>query len=275
MKTFFSILSASIRPESGEQIALGLILSDGETSIFDFSFNKLSVIISLTTDEQHHFIKKYLKAIENVIHRVDGNDPDMIPWLQDQRNVVVNEPYIEYLSVYSRNVLAFSKPIRIDLSVTAVNFHQLFEKFVDRIKAPVQNKLHQRSVSRVRDTFIPRVSEYFSERRKITPIEFPSVVIPVTIDLYGKNEHIVFAQFIDMESNFNHIKVDYYDLKELKEIIPAAYSFLVSAEPEKDRYSKQHEIWNHIRTSKDFDYVDISEVDRIKEYAELHGVKPN
>ncbi|MEI6454802.1 MAG: hypothetical protein WCO93_00815 [bacterium] len=274
MKTFFSILSAPIRPESGEQIALGLIMSDGEKSLFDYSLNKLGVIKSLVGEAQHHFIKKYLRSIENVINRVDVNDLEIIPWLQDQKNVVINEPYIEYLSVYNRNVLSFSKPVRIDMAVIQENFNQLFEKFVDLVKTPVIGNLQQRNVSRVKETFIPLVSKYYTEKREVTPTEFPSIVIPVTIDLYGKNENIVFAQFIDMERSFNHIKTNYYDLKELIKVIPDAKSFLVSAEPEIEKFSKQHEIWDHIRSSRDFDYVDVSEVDVIREYAERHGVKP-
>jgi hypothetical protein len=274
MKTFFSIFSASIRPESGEQLALGLILSDGETSIFDFSDNKLGILGSLVDVMQHHFIKKYLRSVENVINKVDTNDPDIIPWLQDQQNIVVNEPYIEYLSIYNRNVLSFSKPVGIDLAVTPENFQQLFEKFIDRAKTPVEKNAVNRSVSRIKESFIPKVAGYFAEKREITPAEYPNILIPVTVDLFGRNEQIVFAQFIDMERHFNHIKTNYYDLKELKMIIPQSHSFLVSAEPEKIRFSKQHDIWDHIRSSHDFDYVDISEVDRIREYAEEHGVRP-
>lgn len=274
MKTFFSILSVPIRPESGEQIALGLIMSNGETSLFDFSFNKLGVIKSLAGEAQHHFIRKYLRSVENIINRIDLNDSELIPWLQDQKNVVVNEPYIEYLSVYNHNVLSFSKPMRVDLTVNDQNFHQLFEKFVDLVKTPDIKNIHQRNVSRVKESFIPLVTDYFAENRTVTPEEFPRIVIPVTIDLYGKNENIVFAQFIDMERSFNHIKTDYYDLKELKSVIPDSHSFLVSAEPESSKFSKQHEIWDHIRSGHDFDYVDVSEIDRIREYAANHGVKP-
>lgn len=274
MKTFFSILSAPIRPESGEQISLGLILSDGNKSLFNFSVTKLAVIKSLTEDSSYHFIKRYLKAIENVINKVDTDDPTLIPRIHDQKNIVVNEPYIEYLSIYNRNVLSFSKPAKIDVEVTPEKFNQLFEKFIDIIRIPTIKNTIKGSISQVKRSFMPSVSNYFAENRKITPNEFPSVIIPVTIDLFGKNENIVFAQFIDMERNFNHIKIDYYDLKELRGIIPDAHSFLITAEPEKSTFQKQHEIWEHIRAGSDFDYVDISEVDRIKQYAVQHGVKP-
>ena len=146
--------------------------------------------------------------------------------------------------------------------------------FLIFLQVPVSKILHDRNVSRIKDSFIPGVKQYFADEREISSAEFPSIVFPITIDLFGKNENIVFAQFVDMERHFNHIKNDYFDLKELKEVIREAKSFLVSAEPDTEKFPKQHEIWTHIRTNREFDYVDISEIDRIREYADLHGVKP-
>jgi hypothetical protein len=51
MKAFYSILSAVINSVSGEKISLGLLLSDGNTSIFNYSNNRLSLVNSIVDNE--------------------------------------------------------------------------------------------------------------------------------------------------------------------------------------------------------------------------------
>lgn len=88
------------------------------------------------------------------------------------------------------------------------------------------------------------------------------------------NETPVFARFIDLERRLDFIKSDYFDLTSLKMAIPESYGFLVSAEPLKERFPTQHTIWNSLKNNTDFDFTDISEVGKIRDYAERHGVKP-
>lgn len=274
MKTFFSILSIPIRPESGEQIALGLIMSDGESSIFQYSSNKLNILNHLISKEQIKFIRKYLRAINNIINKVDINDYEIIPFPLDQKNLVINEPYIDYLSIYNKNVLTFSKPVKIDLPVIQETYNKLFEKFIDQQPDIFYRDQITSNVTRVREDFIPSIKQYFTTDCEISEKQFPGIIIPVTVDLYGKNEHPVFAQFVDLERKINYIKNDYYDLKVLKEAISTCHSFLITAEPIKDKFPVQHDIWNHIRASRIHENIDISEVERIREYAIEHNVTP-
>lgn len=274
MKTFYCILSVPIRPESDEKIALGLLLSDGQNSIFHYSTNKLRIIGDLVNDEQHKFIKRYLKSIEAVSHKVDGNiDKIQFSESSNELNVVLNEPYFEYLSTYNKNVLFFSKPIRIDLPVNEEIYKRLFEKYIDTEKIRQEKQL--KSVSKIREEFLPKVVEYFSEEKEITENDYPSIIIPVTVDLFGKNEDPVYAQFIDLERrNLNYIKNDYYDLKQLKDAIEKGKGFLITSEPNKENFNRQHDIWVHIRKAREFEIVDASEVEKIRQYAQEHDVKP-
>src|SRR6056297_3244396 len=98
MKTFYSILSAVINPDSGEKISVGLLLSDGNRSLFDFSENRLSLLNSLIDKETKKFIRQYLKSIENVLSKFDGPHEQLTILDDVGKNIVVNEPYISYLS---------------------------------------------------------------------------------------------------------------------------------------------------------------------------------
>ncbi len=273
MNTFFSILSASIRPESGEKIALGLLFSDGVSSIFNYSHHKLGVTRSLVGDNQIKFIRKYLSSIQKTLVKIDPNTPQAsIEFADIDKNLVINEPYIDYLSVYNQNVLVFSKPVRIDLQVTRQNYDRLFEKYIDPEKAPPQRST--KSIAKIKDAFLPTVAEFFTEEKEITEKEYPLLVMPVKIDLFGKNKRPVFAQFIDLEREIRFIKNDYFDLTQLKTIFNNGYGFLVTAEPNKQKFFPQHDIWNHLKTLSNFDFTDISEVEKIKHYAETHEIRP-
>jgi len=274
MKTFFSILSIPIRQESGEKIAVGLLLSDGINSRFEYSCSKLKVVKDLVNESRYKFIRKYLRSIEKVNFRIDENK-GRIDFVKnpEMQYSYINEPYIDYISVYNNNILVFCKPIRIDISVNEENFIRLFEKYVD-VEKPTEEK-YLKQVSRVKEDFLPTVINYFSEEKELTEKEYPSIIIPLTVDLFGRNNIPVYAQFVDLERRrLDHIKSEYYDLVQLKRALQEGVGFLVSAEPDKEIFIRQHDIWSNIRKLKDFEFVDISEVEKIKTYAKEHGVKP-
>lgn len=275
MKTFYSILYAVIRPETDEKIAVGLILSDGNNSLFEHSKHKLSAIRSLLGGSEYKFIQNYISSVKRTItDSLKNLNQHSIFEFIDAKHPVINESYFQYLSVYSTNLVWFSKPLQIDVTINQEVFEKLFTKLVDHdlSRAVITSELH--GVKGVKQSFIPAVSEYFSSEKEITNEDFSGLIMPVTIDLIGKNEHLVFAQFVDLERQITYIKNDYYDLKQLKEIQSDSNGFLVSSEPQKEKFVKQHQIWEQIRKSIDLIYLDVSEVEKIKVYAEEHGVQP-
>lgn len=98
--------------------------------------------------------------------------------------------------------------------------------------------------------------------------------MPVKIDLFGTNERPVFAKFFDFERQVNHIKNDYFDLNQLQEVLAKAKGFIVSVEPNNLHFPVQHQVWDTIRMNQNAEYVDVSEIEKIHEYAVKHGVGP-
>jgi hypothetical protein len=273
MKTFFSILSVPIRQESEEKLAIGLLLSNGIISKFHYSINKLKIVKNLVNESRYKFIKRYVKAIGKLNFKIDeSNNLIFSPDTEDMQHPVVNEQYIDYLSLYNNNVITFCKPVRIDIAINEENFIRLFEKYID-FEQPVQER-SLKQVSLVKEEFLPKVIQYFTEAKELTEKEYPSIIIPLTVDLFGMDHTPVYAQFVDLERSLNHIKCECYDLKQLKEALKDGVGFLISAEPDKETFNRQHNIWTSFRMSKDFEFVDVSEVEKIKIYAEEHGVKP-
>lgn len=273
MKTFYSILSAVINPVSGEKISLGLLLSDGNSSIFDFSDNRFSLIGSLIDKDNKKFVRQYLKSIENVINKIDVNQDQLTIQQSEGKNLIINEPYINYLSTYSKNVISFSQPVSIDVKVEKTVFEALFKKFIDE-ETETQTTT-KNNIQIVKTDFFPRVQNHFSIEKVFTFENSPKVLLPITIDLFGKNETYVFGQFLDLEKSIYHIKNDYFDYHQLSEIYAKSYKFLISNEPHKIKYPQQHYFWSEIRKIKTHQYIDISELEVIEEYAIKHQVQPD
>lgn len=272
MKTFYSILSAVINSVSGEKISLGLLISDGNKSYFDYSNSRLSLLNSLIDKDNKKFIRQYLRSIENVIEKIDINQEQMTILDEVGKNLILNEPYIDYLSIYNQNVVSFSKPVNIDVSVNKNVFSTLFAKFIDN-ETTVKNNIKS-DIQIIKNDFLPTVNDFYSIEKEITSKDFKNLLLPVSVDCFGKNDIYVIAQFFDLEKNINYIKNDYYDFHQMSEVTKSGKKFLVSHEPQKSKYPQQHYFWQEIRKQKKLTYLDISEKETIREYAVEHGVKP-
>jgi hypothetical protein len=273
MNTFYSIITATINPLTNESIALGLLLSDGSQSRYDFSANRLSLVKSLVAFEQYRFIKDYLRSFNTIIEKFDQNRiPE--PGLNElKENLIINEPYVQYMSVYGQNVIKVSSPVRIDLEINEANFRKLFIKFIDKQEEPkVRTK---KSIFQIKDDFSESVADYFTAERELPINEFPGLGLPVRVDLFGKNDQIVIVQFVDLERQINYIKTDFYDLEHINHSIEKKKMFLVTQEPNKKTFPQQHHLWTQTRKAGKYDYTDLQDVNRIQEYAIEHGVIPN
>lgn len=104
--------------------------------------------------------------------------------------------------------------------------------------------------------------------------DFSNLELPITVDFFGKNESIVIVQFVDLQRQINFIKSDIYDLEHINKISSKKVLFLVSSEPDKQIFPQQHYLWTQARSNSAYKYTDLTEVDRIHEYAKEHGVLP-
>lgn len=272
MKTFYSILSAVINPISGENISLGLLLTDGNNSIFSYSKNRMSIIASLIDPETKKFMLNYLKSVENVIKKIDINEDQINIFEESGKNIFINESYISYLSNYSRNVISFSKPVSIDVPVNENIFENLFTRFIDDESS--EKAAPKSDIQLVKIKFFPVLKPYFTTEKKISFQTEKKILLPVTIDLFGKNEIPVMGQFFDLEKGINHIKTDMFDFQQVASIYKKSKKFIISSEPDKQTQADKHHFWSSIRKQKALTYVDINEVEIIEQYAKEHNVVP-
>ncbi len=273
MKTFYSIVSATINPISGDSISLGLMLFDGKNSRYSFSGNRLSFVKNLVDPDQFKFIKDYLRSFDTIIGRFEINSGLQMELDGMKEKLVVSEQYVTYMSIYGQNVVKVSSPVSIDLPVNESNFRKLFVKFIDQQEktSPRQKK----SIIQIKDDFSEKVQDYFLADKVLGVEEFPALELPVTVDLFGKNKQFVIVQFVDLERNINFIKTDLYDLEHIKHVIDKKTMFLVTQEPNKHDFPQQHYLWQQTRKEGKYEYTDLNDVERIHEFAKEHGVVPS
>ena len=272
MKTFYSILSVVINPISGEKISIGLLLSNGNDSIFRCSDNRLSIVTKILDNETKKFIRNYIKSIDSVINKIDINDDSSNIFYNEGKNVIVNEPYIEYLSRYSKNVINFSKPAPIDVNVAGSVYDSLFAKFIAEEKAT--EKTEEKAIISAKRNFFPKAEKYFSIEKEFEASKRTKLILPAKIDIFGKNGQIVMGQFFDIEKAVNLIKSDFFDYNQISKLYKHSTKFFVSCEPEKNSFPQQHYFWSEIRKKKEYIYVDIDETDLIVEYAKENNLVP-
>jgi hypothetical protein len=273
MKTHYSIISASIRPEIGERIAIGLLLVGSEKIIFQISKDKVNVLKELVNDNTYKFLKESLKQITNAVD-VENSKVDTLFTQLELTNSFFTESYLEYLNRYSNNLLNFTAPKTIELPGDEGLFISLFKKYIDE-SGYVVDTIKIRAFDAIKTDFFPRVKSYYNLEQELTPDAIPKLPLPIKIDFIGKNDGIVYAQAIDLERIFYHIQNDIGILAILNQVYEKeAEKFVISSEPDKNNYPKQHQTWINLQKGDMANYIDLSEIQRIEEYAIKHGVSP-
>lgn len=281
MATYYSILSVLIRPELQEKISLGLLLFDQEKIFFNYSKNKLTASKALLPDDSYRLLVDSIKNIKNrAINQNDllGSKIASQYTLQDEMLLNSFSPeYISYLSRYSNNTLSFTDPKGIDVQASDSIYKQLFSKFIDSNEQAISGIPQSKSIEFFKERNMPRLTKYFNIDRKISSREIPNLIMPVKVDMLGQNGMPVYVQTIDMDRRTYDIEYDIGVILSLHTAFEQnnkeSKGFILSQEPyQKDK--EQYSIWEELRKSSIFEFVDISEGEKIIEYAEKNNVHP-
>ena len=281
MATHYSIISALIRPEIQEKISVGLLMFDSEGVFFDYSKAKIKVFKGLMSANSVRILKDVLKSIEDRINKdsfsfAPQGSLSISTSISCSREVFSKE-YFDYLNRYSNNTLSFSQPKEIGLPFTNEAFELLFNKFIDHSNESAIVNEKVKTIDIITNKFKERITAHYNVGREVTPSEIENLIAPVKIDFMGRNSIDVYVQTLDLEQSSNFILNDLGALLQVKKAYELneinMQDFIVAKEPPK-KFTKQHSMWEHLRNSKMFEYVDIDDSERIVQYAEEHGVLP-
>lgn len=275
MHTHFTILSANIRPEIDEKISLGLLLVCGEAVYFNYSKDKLNITKELLLPPAHKYLKETLKQIVIEVSIQNNKENSLFENTEIALlNPAFNFSYINYLTKYSNALLNFSEPKRIDKQVDNDLLQLLYKKYIDENVMELST-LKQNKFDSIKNTFYTKVQNQYNIEKEFSSKEIPNLPLPIKIDMIGKNEKVVYAQSIDLERMPYHIQNDIGIIAMLNQVyLGNAVSYIISSEPNKELYPKQHQTWDNIRRGNLAQYIDVSEIEKLKEYADKHNVKP-
>lgn len=258
-----------------------MLLFDENEVYFAYSPNKLKVSKDLLSTSSFQILKKSLVGIEN---KIADNESEYSTkrGFKIFKNKVFDRTfsisYIDYLSKYSNNLLVFSKPKEIYVDLKYENFKALFKKYVDIIHEPQVEKIKLKPFDSIKEKYGSEIKEFYAIQQEITHEQVQNLITPVRIDFSGRNEIDVYAQTVDMEATpltvTNHI-TSFVQLKATYENNGVEMKdFIIANEPSKKAFPKQHDIWQQLRQSSLLNYLDLSDSEKLIEYAEKHGVVP-
>lgn len=275
MKSYYSIISAAIRPQIGEYLTIGFCLIGENEVITDFSQQKIALVRQLMTENRYLGLTA---SVRNVLSAQKKLKSETGLWDESTniKNSAFSSEYLSYLSAYNNNIILFSKPLVIDVEANQQIFTKLFQKYIDK-SYPAESihkfKKHN-SFYKFKRERLPELRPYYNTEFRVTSDLFPELMMPVKLDLVGKNNTAVFGKSINLERITYHVREDLSNLLLLEKAVPDSKRFVISKEPNKIHFKEQHNIWQDIHKSSWFEYVDLSEVEKLEDYATSHGVLP-
>lgn len=276
MAAYYSIISAQIRPEIQEKVSIGFLLIGEGKVFFNFSKNKLSAVKGLIPDSSFKLLRDSLRNIESTVLIENTKEQSQLLITESLKKNSFSIEHINYLSRYNNNILSLSGPKKIDLLPTEEIFFKLFKKFIDDSET-VTPEIKYNNIESFKAENKVQLSKHFNIDREFTVNEIPNLIAPVRVDLLGRNEIPVYVQAVDLDRIVYHIENDLAQLAFLKlafeELNQNAKGFVLTREPDK-KEQKQHDIWKQLRSNKQFEYIDLSEPEKVLQYAEAHNVIP-
>ena len=117
MKTYYSIISAQIRPEINENLTIGLILIGDKGSHSTISMNKIEVIKKLLSFDRFYGLWDIVLGITKM--------------KDEQVKTVFTFDQLSALHKTDNNIITYSEPAYIDIEATEENFKKMYCKYVD------------------------------------------------------------------------------------------------------------------------------------------------
>ncbi|MBY0476905.1 MAG: DUF3037 domain-containing protein [Chitinophagaceae bacterium] len=280
MATNYSIVFITPNAAIQERIAVGLLLISKNEHFFKYSNERLSLARHLLGKDQFKLVTESFKSLERTLAKqLEEESSYRNALLIPQTKIDFTVQYIGYLSNYKNNLVSYSAPLKIALEPTVENFERLFHRLIAN-PVQVENSTrahHYTPIEQLKEKYYTQVVKHFSLDQTISYNKVDKLIVPVKVDLAGRNEIDVYVQSIDMEAKPDSIIKEISTFYMLKDAYRAnkipMKEFVLAEEPPKEM-KKQHDLWQHLYNSTQFDYVDTSESQKIIEYAEKHDVLP-
>lgn len=275
MKTYYSIVSIAPKSHLNEKFNVGLVCVTPTETFFHYSQPKFKIVSKLLSLDGSKLALSALEGINKQINAPVGNT-DL--FRSTDSLSLVSENYLNYLHRYNNNLIQFSEPIQLDLEVDRTVFELLFKKYIfsSEIFAPVF-KSEKSQFSIVSKNLLAKAKSYANINFNVNSAIIKDLIVPVTVDIFGKNGAFVTSQLIDFTKSksglMSEVSSYLYLVEKTGNVDSKSKSFIVGNEPSK-KEELNHKIWLDLRKTKLVEVISLDESEQIIEYMEQKGVMP-
>lgn len=273
MKTFYSILYCTIRPNVDERVSIGLFIGNESTCLFQFSAEKLNVIKGLFSESAFSMLKISLKSLQKLSVECETGFSNTY-----RGESTLKEQYFNYLSRYANNLITYSQPKAIDIDLNKSVFEKLFEKFIYQL--PTSNEIIFKPIEQVKKRLTKSLAGRVNFDVDIDHTNIPGLIVPAKVWFIGKNEVQVTGEAKDFNGLKPHIiqqqiNAHLFLIDKIKDTPTGknGHFFLIGDEPPRD-YIENHKLWQAVKESSTLDLVPTGEIEKIENYMQEHGVEP-
>ena len=279
MKTYYSIVSIATKPQLNEKFNVGLLCVTPRKTFFHYSEVKFTIVSKLLSANGRKLALSALKGIDEQINKDQTSViTDIFSKAQGEVLNTVSEPYVSYLSRYNNNLIQFSSPVAIDLTVDQEVYKALFKKYIyaaEIFEAIIKPKAI--AFTTIRNRFRKAASPYANTNFNVNQDIIKDLIVPVTVDAFGKNGSYVAAQSIDFNKPVAQLQSEISSYVYLTEHTLKAdkdsLSFVLGNEPSK-KDKPNHDLWKSVCNASIIEFVPINESERIIVEMRKKGVAP-
>lgn len=279
MNSFYSILYAGINPASGDKLAVGLFLRGGDRPRFAWSKHRVTLVRELMGGDAQRLLAQNLNALQRKAEEPNASLPDLFNGdAAPKAAYELNEPYFQYLSRYSNNLLTFGPVTAIALEATDQKFNELFRLLVDDRSMAIGKHL-RKDIDEAKVQLKERIASRVNWDAELTQQDVPGLLLPtIRLDFIGRNGKDVVGEVVDFEKREYFLEADINKLDTVTHVLEQqgtlGKAFVVGDEPDKEEHPHQHLAWSALKNSKRIELVPTNEIGRVAEHLERQNVKP-
>lgn len=279
MNSFYSILYAGINPASGDKLAVGLFLRGDQRPRFAWSKRRVAVVRDLMGGDAYRLLAQNLKALQRKAEEPNADPTDLFNGdVTTKAAYQLNEPYFQYLSRYSNNLLTFGPVTPIALEATEQKFGDLFRLLVDDFMMATVGTV-KKDIDEAKTQLKERIGARVSWNVELTQLEIPGLLVPtIQLDFIGRNRKNVIGEVVDFEKPDYYLKADINKVDivthALNEQGTLGKAYVVGDEPDAAEHPQQHLAWEALSASRRIELVPTSQIERVAAHLEEEGVQP-
>lgn len=281
MKSFYSILYAGINPASGEKLAVALFMRGADKEHFAWSKHRTNVVRELMGGDAQRLLVQNLKGLQRKCEEGVQGQEGLFAGNADQHaagGYVLNEPYFNYLTRYSKNLLDFGPVTPIDIEATEQRFNDLFKLLVDDRSSAI-SRSRSADIDEAKAKLRERISARVNWNAELSQADVPGLLLPsVRLDFIGRNGKSVIGEVVDFEKQEYYLEADINKLDIVSQMLQQqnqlGKAFLVGDEPDAGEHPNQHRAWEAVRASSRIELVPTTDLELVGAHLDRQNVKP-